>query len=180
MTLSGSLRNPAYRPLQVVKLLAARLAPPDLGDAAALLAPPLFDVFEAMPPEDQRHGLEVMRLLRREGGSAEPLLQAGLLHDAGKAGAGVGLLHRVTRVLIARRWRRLWGALASRPTGPLRPFWVMANHPERGAVWLDSLGADPRLVALVRHHESDLPLEWGTLPELAEWHAALQSADARL
>jgi hypothetical protein len=55
---------------------------------------------------------------------------------------------------------------------------VIANHPERGAVWVESVGADPELVQLIRYHESDAPSAWsdGRLPRL---HEALAAADAR-
>jgi hypothetical protein len=55
----------------------------------------------------------------------------------------------------------------------------MANHPERGAVWIESRGGDPRLAAIVRYHETRLPPELQS-GELAEWHAALRRVDAQL
>ena len=37
-----------------------------------------------MQPRDQRHCFDVYRSLRRQGGSDREVLQAALLHDAGK------------------------------------------------------------------------------------------------
>lgn len=131
-----------------------------------------------MPLEDQRHGLAVLMLLRQRGETAPVLLQAGLLHDVGKAAAGVCLHHRIARVLLRGSMPPLWRWLCAKPTGWRRPFWVVANHPERGAVWVASQGGAAELVALIRHHERRPPEAW-TGSDLAAWHAALSWADAR-
>jgi hypothetical protein len=140
---------------------------------------PLHEIFRAMPPEDQSHGIAVLAALTSEGESDAPLLQAALLHDSGKACAGVGVLHRSARVMLSWAWPSLWKWLAGEPTGWRRPFWVVANHPERGAVWVSAAGGGAMLAELVRHHEDEAPAEWSGTP-LAEWHAALARADARL
>lgn len=167
-----------YRVKQVGSLLAARRRPPDDGPAAELLPPELFALFQQMPPEDRRHALRVLADLRWRGAAAPELLQAGLLHDLGKAGAGVGLVHRVARVALKRTMPPLWRWLAASPTGWRRPFWVVAHHPERGAVWAETAGAAPAVVALIRHHERRAPADWTGTP-LAGWHAELAWADAR-
>ncbi|MCB0216776.1 MAG: hypothetical protein KDH92_09090 [Chloroflexi bacterium] len=171
----GSAR---YRVRQLLDARAARRDPPDDGPARALLPPPLFDAFRQMPAEDRRHVLTVLADLRDRGESDPALLQAALLHDLGKAGAGVGLIHRVARVLLWRAWPRAWAWLSARPTGWRRPFWVVARHPERGALWVEALGGSPELVALIRHHEAPAPAAWQG-QDLARWHAALAWADAR-
>jgi hypothetical protein len=167
-----------YRLGQVASLLAARRRPPDDRPAAELLPPELFALFQQMPAEDRRHALRVLADLRSRGATAPQLLQAGLLHDLGKAGAGVGLVHRVARVALKRTLPPLWRWLSAAPTGWRRPFWVVAHHPERGAVWVASAGAAPEVAALVRHHEQRAPTEWAGTP-LAAWHAELAWADAR-
>jgi hypothetical protein len=169
---------PHVRAGQFFRALGARYQPPDAGAARAVLSAPLYDLFRQMPPEDQRHGFAVLALLRQRGHTDGALLQAGLLHDVGKAEGGVGLHHRVARVLLRRSLPPVWRWLAGNPTGWRRPYWVVANHPERGALWIDARGGDPALVALVRWHERNPPAEWaGT--DLARWHAALAWADAR-
>ncbi len=163
---------------QLFAALGARLRSPDDTAARRVLPPHLYPLFCEMQPEDRRHGLVVLSLLEADGVADLPLLQAALLHDVGKAHAGVGLAHRVLRVLLAWRFPRVWGWFAGWPTGWRRPFWVVANHPERGALWVETHGGDPDLVDLIRHHEATAPDEWaGT--ELACWHAALAAADAR-
>jgi hypothetical protein len=163
---------------QFFRALEARHHPPDTAPARAVLPGDLFDLFERMPPEDQRHGLAVLALLVGRGETDPPLLQAALLHDLGKAEAGVGLPHRVGRVLLRRRARPLWRWLSGWPTGWRRPFWAIAHHPARGAVWVETAGGGPDLAALIRYHEARPPADWaGT--DLARWHAALAWADAQ-
>ena len=172
------IKDVLYRPGQVLSVLAARRTPPDLSPARQVLPAELMSLFESMPPEDQRHGLRVMSDLQARGESGLALLQAGLLHDLGKAGAGVGLPHRIMRVLLRKPLPRVWAMMTSRPTGWQRPFWVVANHPERGAVWVHSAGGSDALVDLIRYHESKIPAAWaGTA--LEKQHAALAWADAR-
>lgn len=163
---------------QFFRALGARRSPPDPAPAAALLSPALFALFRRMPPEDRRHGLAVLALIRRRGEPPPALAAAALLHDLGKAEAGIGLRHRVARVLLRRSARPLWRWLAGWPTGWHRPFWVMANHPERGAIWAETAGAPPDTVALIRHHERHAPADWAGTP-LAEMHATLAWADAQ-
>jgi hypothetical protein len=134
-------------------------------------------VFDAMPVEDRSHGLAVLAALEDQGETDRALLEAALLHDAGKAMARVRIAHRVARVLLASSAPRLWGWLSARPTGWRRPFWVVANHPERGAVWVASRGGEPDLVALIRHHESPAPGGWADT-DLGRWHASLAAVDA--
>ncbi len=172
------LRAARYRLGQVLSLLAARRQAPEEGPAAEVLPPALLDLFRRMPAEDRRHALRVLADLRSRGATAPPLLQAGLLHDLGKAGAGVGLVHRVSRVALRRLAPPLWRYLSASATGWRRPFWVVRHHPERGAVWAESAGAAPEVVALIRHHERVAPADWAGTP-LAAWHAELAWADAR-
>ncbi len=139
----------------------------------------LQPLFAAMPVEDRQHGMQVLAALQADGATDPPVLQAGLLHDLGKAEAGVGVIHRVARVLLARSLPPLWTRLAGTPTGWRRPYWAVANHPERGAVWVASAGGSDDLIELVRHHENPPPAEWSGTAR-ARWHAALTAADAHL
>ena len=131
-------------------------------------------LFPAMPPEDRRHGLAVVATLEAAGWRDQPLLAAALLHDVGKAGGGVGVVPRTARVLL-RGMRPLWGRLAGSPTGWRRPFWVVAHHPERGAVWIEARGGSGQVADLVRYHEAKAPADWG--PDMKAWHSALAAAD---
>jgi len=114
--------------------------------------------------------------LRCRGEVDSSLLTAALLHDAGKAESGVTVLHRVARVVLRRPAAPLWRYLSGWPTGWRRPFWAVAHHAERGAVWVASLGGAPEVVALIRYHERAAPPAWdGT--EQGRRHAALTAAD---
>lgn len=172
------IRSARHRVGQFVGAMSARLRPPESGAATAVLPPELFTLFLRMPPEDRRHGLDALHRLKAEGRSEPLLLQAALLHDVGKAESGILVLHRIARVLLAKRARPLWRGLSGAPTGWRRPFWVLAHHAERGAVWVESLGAPPELVALILYHEEELPPAWRETA-LADWHGALAAVDAR-
>jgi hypothetical protein len=182
--LFGRASRVRYRVGQVLEWLRARRTPPEAEEALALLPRTLAELFHGMPPEDRRHGLTMLSAVRDtvhvEGASgADPdgaLLQAALLHDVGKAKAGVGLVHRIARVALQGALPGVWAWLCNSPTGWKRPFWAVANHPARGAVWIDTAGGSPDLVALVRYHESDPPDDWP--PRLTRWHAMLSAADA--
>lgn len=167
-----------YRAGQFFSALRARREAGALDEAPAeaLLAPPLLDLFRRMPPEDRRHGLEALARLRARGEEDPLLLKAALLHDVGKAEAGVGLAQRVARVLLAAPLPAVWAWLSGTPTGWRRPYWAVAHHPARGAVWIETRGGPSELVALVRHHEDEAPAGWG--PAQRARHASLAAVDA--
>lgn len=158
----------------MAEVVRARRRPPGEAEARRVLPPELVALFAAMPPEDRRHGLAVVATLEAGGWRDDILLAAALLHDVGKAGAGVGILHRTARVLL-RGIGPLWRRVAGCPTGWRRPFWVVAHHPERGAVWIEARGGPQQVADLVRYHEAKAPGEWG--PDMKAWHAALAAAD---
>lgn len=173
---AGWSHRAGYRVRQLGAALAARRHPPDDRAARRLLPPPLLAIFARMPAEDRRHALAVLAALEAAGWAEVPLLQAALLHDAGKAEAGIRLWHRAARVLLTATATGAWQRLSACPTGRRRPLWVLAEHPARGAVWVEAQGGGADLVALIRYHESDAPADWAGRP-LADWHAALQRAD---
>lgn len=170
------MQRAAYRVGQFLTALRANVHPPDDAPALAVLPPNLRDLFERMPPEDRCHGLKALEELQAQGETDPILLQAALIHDVGKADAGVTVVHRVARVLLRPVAPGVWRWLSGRPTGWRRPFWVVANHPERGAVWIESAGGPPELVALVRYHEDDAPGAWAGTDQ-GRRHAALSAVD---
>lgn len=99
-------------------------------------------LFEAQGKADRRHAVRVACRLLAAGHSDALLVRAALLHDVGKAGAGIQVWHRVAWVLL--------GGLVRRSRA--RPFVALANHPSIGATMLRAAGADPRVVALVAGH----------------------------
>ncbi|MFN2115533.1 MAG: hypothetical protein ACK2T6_07440 [Anaerolineae bacterium] len=168
----------AYRVGQFVTALDAAVRPPDPGPARERLDGSLQEVFERMPAADRRHGLTVLAELQAAGETDAVLLATALLHDCGKAESGVTVVHRVLRVLLSPTVPGLWARLTSCPTGWRRPFWVVANHPARGAAWVAACGGPPEMVELIRHHEEPLPEAWRGTAQ-ARRHAALAAVDAR-
>ncbi len=125
------------------------MAPSERGELATWLTDGQLDLFDAMPPADRRHGLDVVSTLRSSGASDPDLLLAGLLHDAGK-GRTVGLGHRVAWSLGER-----YGAWVWRLVRPLPGFAMaldrMRDHAERSADLAREAGCSPRTVELIRH-----------------------------
>lgn len=134
-------------------------------------------LFARMPPNDQRHALAVARSLRQAGYHDRALLQAALLHDAGKS-LGQPIIHRVLIVLLEAFWPAMLERLATAPDGTRgwrRPFVVHAQHPAIGADWARTAGCEPLAVSLVARHQDILsPAPTGPEDELL---AALQWAD---
>lgn len=164
------MRRAAYRARQFLHALTARPGSEDLASARSLLTPELYTLFLTLPPADQAHALRVERSLRAHGETDPDLLAAGLLHDVGKSLLPLRLFDRVAIVLgqaLLPMQARAWGA--GDPAGWRRGFVVACRHAEWGATMVADAGGSPRLVALVRTHQS------GSLadPPLA----ALQAAD---
>ena len=142
----------AYRSRQFVTALRPRLAGEDRLFAAQHLSPSLQRLFFDMPLRDQRHSLDVARALLADGGADEALLQAALLHDAGKG--PLRLWHRVAFVMLQRLSPRLLAHLAPPGGGGWRaPFDRLLRHGELGAQLLEEAGASREAVRLVRYHE---------------------------
>jgi len=132
--------RPAYRALQFWHALTAmppRQPPCDLG-------PGLCALYGAMPRADRAHGLRTYSRLRAAGPVPADLAAAALLHDVGKARAGIYLWHRVLFVLARGRLPE-W--LARRPG-----FAALRAHAENGAALVAAAGGTPRTVELIRRH----------------------------
>lgn len=171
-------RRAAYRARQFFAALNAYLAPLTAADRAvahAFLPAAAWPLFDAMPRNDQRHSLQVVRALRAGGHDDPALLQAALLHDAAKAAGGVTLLHRVAVVLLKAFWPRWLAGWEGRAAPPRRdpryPFWAHANHPAIGARLAEAAGCDPLAVVLIRRHQEP------TTSSPDRLLAALQAAD---
>lgn len=153
-------RRAAYRARQFFRAVAAYLLPlsaAEQAEAHAFLPEKARPLFDAMPRNDRRHSLAVLRTLRAAGHHEPALLQAALLHDAAKAAGGVTLLHRVAVVLLKAFWPSWlagWEGRAAPPRSDLRyPFWAHANHPATGADMAAAAGCDPLAVLLIRRHQ---------------------------
>ena len=111
-------------------------------------------------------------LLRGEGHGDGALAQAALLHDVGKAGAGLTLVHRSLAVILERLAPGLLRRLARPAAGGWRyPFYAHLYHAEIGARRAEAAGCDPLVVALIRHHDG--PGAWPDAP--AGWQECLQA-----
>ncbi|HEU5100509.1 MAG TPA: hypothetical protein VFU22_15880 [Roseiflexaceae bacterium] len=144
-----------YRLGQLRAALTARLTPEDRAVAAAALSPNELRLFECMPRRDQRHCLDVFRLLQRGGYQDPLLLRAALLHDIGKIdddGRPIPLLYYGVFVLLKRLAPALYSWAAAHPRGPLRPFAIHAVHDQRSARLAEAAGSPPELVATLRDY----------------------------
>jgi len=154
------LRRVVYRVRQFVSAVVAYVRPlaaDERAQARAWLPESAWPLFDAMPRNDQRHSLNVLRSLRAADHDDPALLQAALLHDVAKSAGGVTLFHRVAVVLlkIARPdWAARMAQTQAPACGSLRyPFWAHANHPRLGAEMAAAAGCDPLAVALIRRHQ---------------------------
>jgi hypothetical protein len=159
-----------YRIRQFLQAVTVRPRADHLVRARSLLGPDLFELFLRLPSADQAHALRVCRALEVSGEDDTDLLAAGLLHDVGKSPLPLRLLDRVAVVvgqaLVPERARG-WGA--GDPRGWRRGFVVACHHAEWGATMVAQAGGSPRLVRLVREHQSGAAAD--------DALAALQAAD---
>jgi hypothetical protein len=144
-----------YRLLQLSNALTAHLTSEEHALVAATLSPAELPLFVRMPSYDQRHCLDVYRLLRR-GGYADPLLlRAALLHDCGKVddrGRSIPLLYYGVFVVLKRAAPALYAWAARDGRGPLHPFAIHAAHDQRSARMAEAAGSPPELVATLRDY----------------------------
>src|SRR5215212_2733329 len=144
-----------YRLSQFFVALTARLTPEEHALVAAVLSSVELRLFERMPRHDQRHCLDVYRLLVRGGYSDSLLLRAALLHDCGKvddAGRPIPLLYYGLFVILKRFAPALYASAARDGRGPLRPFAIHAAHDERSARMAEAAGSPPEVVATLHDY----------------------------
>lgn len=133
------------------------------GWVATVLTPAEHRLWRRMSGPDRRHAVVVARRVDRAlGGADRPVLAAALLHDVGKAEAGLGVLGRVAATASSLAGRRPGGAMGA-----------YLRHAEVGAGLLEEAGSDPVTVVWAREHH--LPPDRWTLP--ADVAAVLKAAD---
>lgn len=160
--------KPLYRTRQLLGSLRPRVEDGEYAEAAALLGTRLTALFDSMSPRDRRHCLDVSRKLA-DGGCDDPeLLQAALLHDAGKgtmSGTNVRLWHRVAYVVLAAGAPSVLRRVSNGHSG----FEVLRDHAAIGARLGEEMGASERVVRMIREHEHRYHDD--------EWQRRLRAAD---
>lgn len=129
------------------------------------LSPAELALFDGMHRADRRHGLDVVRSLRRAGVTDRDALVAGLLHDCGKG--SVGVAPRVVHALAEAYGGRIRG-LASAVPGMRAPLERLARHAELSAELSAAAGCSERTVELIRWQEAPRDPQFGRLLKLAD------------
>lgn len=113
------------------------------------------DLWRQMANQDRRHAITVARRFEagRSGAATRAEMAGALLHDVGKADAGLGTFGRVVAMVTPSRWQR----------GRYERY---HQHEAIGADWCRRAGSDPVTVALVAGE--------GAAPDVL---AALRAAD---
>ena len=153
----------AYRSRQFLGAVRARVGEEERAEVSARLTPREQALFFSMEVSDQRHALDVLRVVKANGQADASLLAAALLHDVGKGRTTVW--QRVAFVLLNAVSPRLLRRLASvdgAPAGGGSAFgggWRGAlarslDHAERGAALAEAAGSTAETVRLIRLHRS--------------------------
>lgn len=158
--MSAFLRRAYYRSSQFFKAVGARVTNDDRILVESVLDTPAERaLFERMPVADQRHAVDLLLTLQAEGHDHPALMQAALLHDVAKSGAGITIFHRVIVVLL-RAFRPAWLAWLAQDAGGSRwrrPFARYLEHPAIGADLAAAAGCFPLAVSIIRRHQSPVP-----------------------
>ncbi len=136
---------------------SARVTGAETARAKEILGPRLAPFFLALPVNDQRHGLDVLKTLERDGATAQPLLQqAALLHDMGKVDARFSVVERSLTVFLARVAPPVLATLLNARPEFRRRFLTYRDHASVGAARLRAVGAAD-LAAVVEEHHAERP-----------------------
>lgn len=167
-----------YRSTQFFSALLGKVSKEAMEEARGVLGPDLYCLFAAMPSQYRLHMLAVYQRVRKAGCSDIHVLQAALLHDAGKYDPAsrryVSLPYRVAIVLLVattpgkRLLAKLSADTANRQ-GWRYPFYLNQNHTRLGAQWAAQNGAPPEVTDLIANHH-----EYGSQNR---WLEILQAAD---
>jgi hypothetical protein len=176
----AALARRAHRASHLVRRFFGTLWPsgPRPGEerwVESLLRPGELALWRAMPAPDRRHAAAVARRVDAGAGGAAgaDLLAAALLHDVGKAGAGLGAFGRaaatVTGALASRDRVGAWGAAG----GWRGRFFRYLRHDQVGAELLARAGGREMAVswAACHHRRPDawtVPRQVGELLKAAD------------
>jgi hypothetical protein len=155
-------------------------------------------LFRTLPASEQRHALDVLHTLRREGHEEVALAQAALLHDVGKVvprvksrplaggvardkgGDRIRLWHRIAKVLLQAIHPSLLRRLAAKDGDGWRcSLFILLHHAALGADLASEVGVEPLAVSLIHWHHTS-PDESGLDLRGRALLAALRSADEQV
>src|ERR1700674_3782826 len=143
----SSSERARYRFRQLRRSLRPSVRAGDLNTARHVLGERLSPLFASMQAADQLHCLDVYQRLVKSGCTDAEMLQAALIHDAGKgriAGARFGVRHRVAYVVLDRT-PRLLDRLARYNVG----LASLHAHSEKTIALAREYGAAPGVVDLL-------------------------------
>ena len=144
----------------------ARVDARERQELAGWLSEPQLALFDSMHRADQRHGLDVLAMLRADGHDDHELLVAALLHDCSK-GPGMRLAHRVAWSLAER-----YGEVVSNATGRLPGFAAaferLRDHAATSAALALEAGCSERTAELIRQQADPLDPVAGRALQLAD------------
>jgi putative nucleotidyltransferase with HDIG domain len=133
---------------------AGRVPVAEEGRAAEVLGPILAPLFQALPRNERRHGLDVLATVDRLEGRPDRLLrQAALLHDMGKTQAHLSVLDRSQAVFLRAVSPGLFRAYLRLRPGFARRYRLYRDHGAIGAQRLRDLGAGELAQIVAEHHE---------------------------
>lgn len=152
-----------YRIQQFVRGFGAKIDADEQAAALALLPETAWPLFTAMPPDAQRHSLNVLKTLQSAGYENPDLAAAALLHDMGKvaaqeAGVGINLWTRgplvVAEAVAPDSLRKQ--ARPERDAGWRYAIHVQLEHPAIGADRARAVGCSELTCWLIAHHQDTL------------------------
>jgi putative nucleotidyltransferase with HDIG domain len=158
------------------RLFRRRLPAPDVEFVRQYLDERGQLLFFQMDLNDQRHSLGVARAIltkygyQRAGVPMTPLMQAALLHDAGKVSGDLTTLSRIMVGFVRRLAPGLRPRLADREGNSFRrACYIDLHHAARGAYMAGTFGLPEEVTSIIRsHHNPPSPGERHVLTYLRE------------
>jgi len=148
-----ALERVTLRVSRFVRTVRPHVTNLDRALAEEWLSSDLLSLFLCQSEADQRHAINVTRLLLRNGYSSRDLIAAALLHDLGKCQAAFTPWHRSLIVILDTYapWGLQWLAKYERYR-LLAPFAAYTRHATVGAELARGAGASERTVYLIKKH----------------------------